>query len=379
MKILQTIGDFGSKSGGTTTCTYDLLTGMHQLNCNVDLLTPTPIHKDDVLTGHGEEWIKVQENDCKLLPYAYSKNLSTFLKNSNYDIYHTNGLWMHCNHETARIARKKGKPYIITTHGMLYPAALRRSYWKKWPLLQLFFNKDIMQANSIHVTCEQEMHYVRQFGYKGPIALIPNPVIILPDISVAVSKPERKTIGFLGRLHPIKHVENVLYGVANSPQKENFDIVIIGKGDDKYEQFLHSEVERLTLKNVHFLGFIKGKEKFEQLKNLYALFVPSDFENFGMIVPEALICGTPVMASLDTPWQYLNEYNCGWWVDKSPETITKVISEISDLQVSEIIEMGNRGRQMVIEKFSSDIVASQMIELYKWILNGGVKPEFVYE
>ena len=30
MKILQTIAGFGAKSGGTSTCTYDLLNAMHR-------------------------------------------------------------------------------------------------------------------------------------------------------------------------------------------------------------------------------------------------------------------------------------------------------------------------------------------------------------
>jgi len=36
-----------------------------------------------------------------------------------------------------------------------------------------------------------------------------------------------------------------------------------------------------------------------------------------------------------------------------------------------------RGRQLIIEKYSVEIVATQMIRLYEWILKGGEKPEFV--
>ena len=130
MKILQTIPGFGASCGGPTTCTYDLLTAIHALGGDVDLLTT---HTED-LVGHGEEWIKALPSD-RVTPYGYSSNVSNFLAKSAYDLYHTNGLWMHCNHATCAAARKKGKPYVVSTHGMLYPDALRRSYWKKWPLL----------------------------------------------------------------------------------------------------------------------------------------------------------------------------------------------------------------------------------------------------
>lgn len=59
--------------------------------------------------------------------------------------------------ETCVVARRKNKPYVITPHGMLYPNALKRSYWKKWPLIQLFFKKDILEATCLHATCKQEM------------------------------------------------------------------------------------------------------------------------------------------------------------------------------------------------------------------------------
>lgn len=382
MKALQTIAGFGAKSGGTSTCTYDLMKALQENNCNVELLTPNVNDNTDSLMGKGEDWIKALDNDCKT-PYGYSRNIKSFLEKTNYDIYHTNGLWMHCNHITCAIARRKGKPYIITPHGMLYPAALKRSYWKKWPLIKLFFNKDIMQATCMHATCTQEMENIRAFGYRGPIAVIGNPANIPPYINELKGRDKERrfsTFGFLGRLHPIKKVENLLYGVAEcTPEKrKQMRLVIMGKGDEQYEQFLRKEVERLGLTgNVEFKGFINGREKFEQLSQLDALFVPSDFENFGMIVTEALACKTPVFASLGTPWEELNKRKCGWWMDRTPENIANVMSQIIDMSHEEIDAMGERGCQLVEEKFTAISVATQMKELYEWILGKKEKPDFV--
>lgn len=383
MKIIQTIAGFGAKSGGTSTCTYDLLKALQGLNCNTELLTPNVKNPTDSLMGKGEEWIKVVEND-NISPYGYSRNIRQALLASDYDIYHTNGLWMHCNHITCSIARKKGKPYIITPHGMLYPAAIKRSYWKKWPLIKLFFKKDILQASCIHATCMQEMENIRAFGYKGPIAVIGNPANIPPYIDDLKGREKERrfsTFGFLGRLHPRKKVENLLYGVALcTPEiRDLIRLIIMGKGEEQYEQFLRKEVARLNLKkNVEFKGFINGREKFEQLSQLDALFVPSDFENFGMIVTEALACKTPVFASLGTPWEELNKRNCGWWMERTPENIAKVMTQITDMTTEEIDAMGERGRTLVEEMFTAESVAKQMQELYTWIAENREKPRFVH-
>lgn len=375
MKILQTIAGFGAHSGGTSTCTYDLLSALRHIGCNVDLMS---IQSKDLM-GHGEEWIKVLPNDV-FTPFGCSLNMKKFLSQSNYDLYHTNGLWMYCNHITSSVARKKGKPYIITPHGMLYPQALARSAWKKRLMMRLSFDKDIREASCIHVTCMQEMKYFRDLGYRNPVAVIANPVPIPDYVNDISSLRNKKRIGFLGRLHPRKNVKGLIEAWASLGMfTQNAELYIMGKGDESYEADLKKLVQTLGLTNVVFTGFVNGREKFEKLVLLSALFVPSDFENFGMIIPEALIAKTPVMASLGTPWEELNSYHCGWWVNNDLKTLARTMEVALSLSDDEIEAMGERGRQLVIEKYRDAHVATQMKQLYEWILYGGVKPEFVYE
>lgn len=380
MKILQTIAGFGAKSGGTSTCTYDLLTAMHREGYEVDLMTLAVRDSSDRLMGRGEEWIKALPNDG-ISPYGYSCNMNRFLRQTDYDLYHTNGMWMHCNHETCVMARKKEKPYIITPHGMLYPQALARSAWKKKLLLAIGgVDKDLKLATCIHVTCIEEMEYYRALGYKNPVAVIPNPVPMPDFIKEIVRENSIKRIGFLGRLHPRKNVEALIDAWIMLSNKVKYSqLVIMGKGDVDYERMLRNKVRRQGLKNVEFAGFVNGREKFERLASLTALCVPSDFENFGMIVTEALSVGTPVIASLGTPWQDLNNYHCGYWINNDIETLAKTIQEVLILSELDIDEMGRNGKRLVEEKYSDTQVAMMMCRLYEWILNGGEKPEFVYE
>lgn len=384
MKVLQTIGGFGAKSGGTSSCTYSLLSAIHcvEPSAQIDILTPESNNQSDPLMGNGEEWIKTFPYDYRT-PLALSRNMTDWLQESDYQLYHTNGLWMHINHATCKLARSRKRPYVITPHGMLYPEALRRSVWKKLPMRKFWFDCDVMKASALHATCEMEMQHLRSFGYKGPIALIGNPVD-MPDYSSDLANHHILNpngtlhLGFLGRLHPIKQIENLLKGAALS-KISDIEILIIGKGDDTYETFLREEAERLGIADrVKFLGFLNGQGKFEQLARLDALFVPSDMENFGMIIPEALIVGTPVMASLGTPWQALNAERCGWWVDASPHSIADVIFDICSLTPEEHKAMGQRGREYILRTYASNKVASQMLSLYRWLLGNAEKPDFVY-
>lgn len=383
MKTLQTISGLSAKLGGPSTCTLDLLNGLYDIHAGVDLLT---VSSPDIL-GAGSPWLKLEPCDYKT-PLGISKNIKRALLESDYDLYHANTLWSYTTHETCKVARAKRKPYVISPHGMLYPTALAIKRWKKIPMLNLWFNKDIMQASCLHATCQQEAKYCRQFGYKGPIAVIPNAVVFPKwvdlkgeDLGLRDDK-SRRQIGFLGRLHPIKKVESVLYALSYIAEdiRKGINFQIMGKYDDQYEQWLKDEVRRLGLEDcVEFVGFVSGKEKYDRLSKLSVLMVPSTQENFGMIVPEALICGTPVYASLGTPWEELKEWEAGWWLDNSPEIIAKVIQDILSKSDAELRAMGAKGRKLIEEKYEQHKVARMMVELYKWINGEGQKPKFVYD
>ncbi|MDR2146380.1 MAG: glycosyltransferase [Tannerella sp.] len=377
MRILQTIDNLYVENGGLSTCLYNLVKGLNATGCSADILSLSDDRHQ--LASNGEEWIKTLKDDHKT-PFRISKNYKKFLLNdTDYDLYHTNGLWLYCNHITARTALKKRKPYIFSPHGMMYPQALKYSTWKKKLILSLFFNKDINRATCLHATCMQEAEYLRDLGYKQPVAVIPNGVIMENKIpGIKNQNISFRKIGFLGRLHPIKKIESLIEAFAKANSK-NAELLIIGNGEKDYGQSLRRETERFQLKNVTFTGFLSGEEKQKALSTLSALFVPSESENFGMIVPEALMAEIPVMANTGTPWEDLNHYKCGWWAKNEVDSIATIMNEVFSMPEEELGTMGKNGRKLVEEKYAIDVVSLKMRQLYEWILNGGEKPEFVYD
>src|SRR4030043_322152 len=107
-------------------------------------------------------------------------------------------------------------------------------------------------------------------------------------------------IVFVGRIIPLKGIDNILKAMAYLEGKRRIKLVVIG-GDD------HSQAEIQRLKNlsrslkidesVIFLGSVKQ----EMLPFFYSAadlcVVPSYYESFGLVVLESLACGTPVVAT----------------------------------------------------------------------------------
>ena len=245
-------------------------------------------------------------------------------------------------------------------------------------MLSLGHRLDLSQAACIHVTCSQEMEHCRAFGLKQPIAVIPNPVQIPPYLhELRKSVDGIFRVGFLGRFHPIKNIETIIRAWSKL-QLPNSELLLYGDGEHEYVEKLRALVRSTNAPNVRFMGFVNGREKYQALAELDILCAPSHQENFGMSIAEALLAGTPVIASTGTPWEELNTFQCGWWRDNSVESLCECIKEAQSLSSNELRAMGERGKQLILSSYSSAKVSQMMYQLYGWLLSKQEKPDFVY-
>ena len=300
MNILHS-GSLNVKSGGPALSTYLTLKGLMQSNINVEIIMAP-------FTGNG----KLIANDVSIhytesiknVRFGYMHGLSCMLERLPlYDIYHVQGLWQWLGHGVATFARAHQKPYLITLRGMMYPQAMAHSSFIKKLSLALYQRKDLQRAACIQATCVEEMNYYRALGFTNPVAILPNPIETTGIVDRPIKKNDCLRFGYLGRVHPRKRIERLIYAFdALRNELKDAELLIIGEDNKQYEEFLRKEVERLHLNNIHFTGFLTGKEKDEAIMSLSYLVVPSDFENFGNIVTEALVRGVPVIASKGMPW-----------------------------------------------------------------------------
>ncbi len=142
---------------------------------------------------------------------------------------------------------------------------------------------------------------------------------------------------------------------------------------------MKEEAQRLNLTNVRFLGFLSGEEKDKALASASVVAMPSEFENFGNVVPEGLMRRIPCIATKGSPWEELESHHCGWWVDYRQDAIAEAILQAKSLSRTELEEMGERGRHLMEENYAVDKIAAKLKCLYEWILGEAEKPSFVYE
>lgn len=376
MKIIHVINSMSVANGGPARTTLLTLQGTRALGMDVGVVTNEPAPGEDAVSD--DPAIRYLPRHCSgNKRWGYTKALPQTLAGiEGVDIYHIQGIWLHTGYVTARYARRQGRPYLVTLHGTLYPEALAHSSLIKKTTLFLYQRRQLQQAACVHVTCRDEMEHYRALGFTNPVAIVPCPMEC-DDKAKPLYPKDVKRIGYLGRVHPRKRIEKLfeIWSRLNEPG----ELLVMGDGDPVYMEFLKKEMKRLSLKRVRFEGFVTGEKKNSLLASLTCLVVPSDFENFGIITPEALLQEVPVIATTGSPWQDLDTFRCGWWVNNSVDALTGAVREALSLDEEELQAMGKRGRRLILDRYSVDVVSRQMEQLYAWVAGKGDKPEFVYD
>ena len=372
MKILHTITGLGVMSGGTSTCVYELVKALNQNGLSTDILTNVGSTKNPLISN--DNFIHTVNAKYRT-PFSFSSTMRKALREINdYDIIHINGLWSEQSLYSAHIAKKRGIPYIVSPHGMLYPQALSVKPFRKWLMRKFLFDRMLSCAACIHATCEEEKEHYQSLGFTNEVRVIPN-ILQLPDYLKDIPHDrQKKRIGFLGRLHPIKNLPALLEAWRLLGAKtDEAELLIIGSGDNEYEGKLRNIAKKCPFDNIRFCGFVNGIDKFRLLGSLSALCIPSHQENFGMTAIEAMAIGTPVIASKTTPWKDLEIYHSGWWVDNSPESLSNAIRMALCLNDKEFEIMGRNGQLLVEKKYSPDVVVKMAINMYMTVLDRSCK------
>ncbi len=300
------------------------------------------------------------------------------------DLIHTHGMWLFPNWSSAFVARRLGRPLVVSPRGMLLPAARKRSSLRKHLLWALLDGRNLRSAALVHATSEAEAGAIRSACPSVPIAVIPNGVDPdeFPESEVRqVKRAEKKItpqIVFLGRIHPFKGVGSLLEAWAIAKKRHIVaELEIVGVGEPHYVRQVWEKAKGLPDVRMRTERSITAVERLELLAGASVLMLPSHSESYGMVVAEALACETPVITTTGTPWSVLVERRCGWWVDPCPDALAKALIEALSLQPSTRADMGRRGRRVVEEGHSLRAVAAQMMESYLWVCGRCDRPAWV--
>jgi len=236
--------------------------------------------------------------------YLWSNTyLPRLLSQKKIDIYHS------FKHVTAYFLKQKR---VLTLHGgpMLYRFPefytwYDRAYWKiSYRTAIRFYDRIIATANA------ESDFFVERFGIPEDkfrvvhlagderFGVIKNQNV-LEDIKNKYNLPDHFIL-FLGRIHPQKNLEGIINGYhkAKDRIKPYHKLVIVGGKSGSYFQKIYNLIIKLGIQDdIIFLGHI-ASDDVPVVYNLARLFLfPSKYENWGIVLLEAMACGLPVVTS----------------------------------------------------------------------------------
>ena len=205
-------------------------------------------------------------------------------------------------------------------------------------------------------------------GLRQPVAVIPNGVDVGPPPHREAHEAV-KTILFLSRVHPKKGLLDLVEAWARV-RRPGWRIVIAGGDEDGYRAKVEALVRAGELQSdFEFVGFVDGARKQACFDAADIFILPTYSENFGIAVAEAMANELPVITTTGAPWQDLVEHRCGWWVAPGVQGVSGALNEAMECDPAELRKMGQRGRQLVLSKYSWAQIGSTALATSQWLLN----------
>jgi glycosyltransferase involved in cell wall biosynthesis len=236
--------------------------------------------------------------------------------------------------------------------------------------------RNVNNASAIHVASSYEKVQIKTFKFTKPIIIIPRG-INAEEYKSKYTKDKHeeyypglkgnKVILYFGRIH-FKKGFDILAEAMKKVIKERNDVrlLIAGPGEKKYVDKVTRLFNKLgIMKYAVFTGMLLGKRKLSAFYNSDIFVLPSYGENFGITVLEAMECELPVVITNHVGLcSDIREINAGIITNCDPQEIADAILKLLNSE-SLRRSMGVNGRKLVESKFTWDIIAPKMVNVYE--------------
>lgn len=398
LRILHVLARLDARSGGAAAACLSLCSELARRGHRISIYTTTE--------GPGEEWrektepygIEVRRFHVVPGSYGFSWGLFRALKHAvrDADVVHVHGIYRFHLVTVAFWCRRYKVPYVVKTMGMLDPFLLQVRRWRKWPAERLLIAPALARATAVQFTAEEEMLLAARSGLfeTENDTSISNAIIVPEGIEYDPrSQPSNDTDEFVTKFPETKNKTIVLF-LSRLDFKKGLDILakafavvaqqrpdahlVIAGHDEGYERKVklclaeHGMLERTT-----FTGMLLGTLKSAAYEAASVFVLPSYTENFGMVVCEALSHGLPVvMSDRVNIWREVEEARAGFITKCDPMETAAGMLEILRNPI-ESKAMGERGRRLVRERFSSEVVVGRILSAYEAMVRGRTKVQTV--
>lgn len=353
--------------GGPIQSMYQLCLGMHDLGVEVDVLTTDangPVRLTAPALAEQSERSPYKVHYQRRISGTLSPSLIAAIPNAARvaEVVHLTGVFSSPTIPTLLASTVWGRPLVWSTRGSLQIWEGTRHLTAKRFWMHCC-RAAISDRVVVHSTSNAELEVNRSWLPTVRHEVVANPVVLTP--AGPLPPPPGLSVLFMGRLDPIKAIENLIEAFALLKRRLSVArLLIAGGGPAPYLEKLHTVAHASGVSgDIEFLGEVYGEQRERAFASASMLVLPSHRENFGMVVPEALSRGIPVVASRGTPWQELQDAGCGIWVENTPRSLSEAMYRLATAQSSWTLR--ERCRAWVTNRYGLVPIARRMVDIYE--------------
>jgi glycosyltransferase involved in cell wall biosynthesis len=189
----------------------------------------------------------------------------------------------------------------------------------------------------------------------------------LPEYLFKFHEAPGDYLAFLGRISPEKRVDRAI----EIARRVGAPLKIAAKVDKVDQDYFDAAIKpMLDPSLVEFVGEIGGKAKEEFLGNALALLFPIDWpEPFGLVMIEAMACGTPVIAWPHGSVPEIMEDGATGFVVREMEEAARAVERLAGFD-------RRRCREVFERRFTATRMVEDYINVYEQLLEKGPTVEF---
>ena len=338
MKILIVMGGFfpGKKYGGPPVSIDNFCSLMNEQDCYI-ITRDHDLFETERYQGIEDEWNN--RGNCKvryLSDEDYNINgFSKVFSDVKPDLLYLQGLFQPCVFPCLQLAKKYNVHVLLAPRGELCEGALSIHKWKKMPYIEVIKTLGLVKSIHWQSTSDEETAAIKRImkATDDHIHRLDN----IPSIPRKDYSRREKAVGegrfvFLSRIHPKKNLLFAITLFKGVEGKVEFDIYGSIE-DEEYWKQCQDEIKKLPENvKVEYKGLVGHDEVHEVFSQYDAFLFPTLSENYGHVIAESLIVGTPGIISDQTPWNGVGEKNAGWAIPLGNHT--EYVRAINDIIIS---------------------------------------------
>ena len=177
---------------------------------------------------------------------------------------------------------------------------------------------------------------------------------------------------FLSRIHRVKNLKSVVEMLKGVGRPVEFNVY--GPCEDRvyWEECLSAARVLPAGVRMTYHGALSHAEVGAAMRDHDLFILPSEGENYGHVVYEALAAGCPVLISDRTPWRALEARGVGWDVPLHDRArFTAVLRQVADMDESAHAPLRERARALAREHESAEEALAENARLFEQALAAG--------